>query len=96
MRSPFELKSLIEWLEKQPAEAEYDYSEPRKCLLWQYFRHIGFEGHGVIPGFYRASLCAEFKSLPEGFESVASGGLFGPNGRTFGAALQRARLLDAQ
>ena len=41
---PLSLDSLIAWLEKQPADAKYCYSDTGACLLAQYFAAIGFEG----------------------------------------------------
>lgn len=74
---PFSLESLIAWLEKQPADREYNWASIDECMCAQYFgcgadwaeRHDQFEfATGIRP------------------DAIALGRPW-----TFGAALERAR-----
>jgi hypothetical protein len=80
----FSLKSLIQWLEMQPAEKEYDFNDCKgACLLDRYANAMGLRGN-----LYRyGKLCETF-----------DGGVYGEGPmiacklpHTFGAALDRAR-----
>lgn len=89
---PFSLKSLIAWLEQQPAAGKYCYSESGHCLLARYLTAMGFEGVGISPWTYRHLPDREDrKELPDGWNNIAFGYPF-----TFGAALERARAVLAQ
>lgn len=81
---PFQLGTLIAWLEKQPANETYCYMSHGQCLLAQYFRAMGFDV-GRIGGF-SVILDGEKIFLPQDFSNIP---LFEP--RTFGGALARAR-----
>ena len=87
---PFSLESLIAWLEKQPAEATYNYCEPSQCLLGKYVAANGGEYFGA------------HYQIGDQAQSAMSYGL-GPLGDivhggpwTFGDALDRARKLLAE
>lgn len=77
MANPFSLESLIAWLEKQPPDANYDWSDAAKCVLGQFAAAMGADD-------------AELESLSlsniEPFDNVALDSPY-----TFGAALERAR-----
>jgi hypothetical protein len=84
----FSLESLIAWLEKQPASQAYDYDCNGHCMLAQYFTAKGFEN--VLMGSYNFDYGPGWEhshSLPEVFNDIA----VSLEGRTFGAALDRAR-----
>lgn len=84
---PFELGTLIAWLEKQPADGAYDYRECDECMFWHYFKSHGLPLSSVGPGYYRLSpnIC-QTHDLPEHFEDIAWQSPW-----TYGAALARAR-----
>jgi len=89
---PFSLESLIAWLEKQPADTAYDYTEPCGCLLAQYFTANGYADVAVMPNAVEYTLAGLDMSanFSEGLEFAA----IGPENTrdwTFGAALARAR-----
>jgi len=46
--------SLIAWLEKQPADGTYPYSDPCNCMLAQYFDAHGF-GYAHVASYGKAS-----------------------------------------
>lgn len=86
------IESLIAWLEKQPCDGTYDFTEPSACLLAQYLKfHGATERHDYALGSGEA--IAYF-----GDDGVIIHGMPGAKGRadratmwTFGAALERAR-----
>jgi hypothetical protein len=83
----FSLDSLIAWLEKQPAEREYDYVDGRVCMMNQYLSAHGIRVAGVAADYYRAEPLSYVRvPLPHSFIDIA---LRGP--ATFGAALARAK-----
>lgn len=49
LNDPFELGTLIAWLEKQPANKIYDYTSPCGCVLAQYFNDHGYKEAAVAP-----------------------------------------------
>ena len=81
---PFSLDSLIVWLENQPAGKQYDFNDRRgRCLLCQYLAD-------AAPGVYWCRAYIKItRSAPE-TELVAR-----QTPWTFGAALERARALQA-
>jgi hypothetical protein len=93
MRSPFELKSLIDWLEKQPADAEYDYLNNDDCLLCRYFRSVGLPLAGVAPvgGSHWTDDRWESRPLPDTLRATSRREPW-----NYGAALERARALLAK
>lgn len=76
MKNPLSLDAFIDWLEKQPAEREYDWWCPLSCLLAQYAKHIGFRHYCELP----------LTALTSWENAVAR-----PRPHNFGAALGRAR-----
>lgn len=89
---PFSLESLITWLEKQDPHAGYNYCDTRQCLLAQYHA-----AHGTtlrvtaLGGELPENSSDEYKA-----EWIARGHHCTPHDRTFGAALERARALQAR
>lgn len=83
---PFSLKSLMEWLEKQPADDEYCFLDTGGCLFFQYLDHNGVVVASVGGNYYRAEQHGEMITLPHGWPKIAA-----EEPRTFGAALERAR-----
>lgn len=97
-KDPLSLDSLIGWLEKQPAAADYEYESTHHCLLSQYFTAMGYENVRVMPtGFAHGSskrpIGEDWRALPAGFSYIALGYCINSNNWTFGAALDRARSL---
>lgn len=79
------ISTLIAWLEKKPAAHEYDFRNCKgECLLGQYWAAHGIEW---VPGRYAALQNEGGNSW--GMEIAA------PSPKTFGAALARARELQA-
>jgi hypothetical protein len=94
---PFNLDNLIAWLEKQPADMSYVYTNPCGCVLAQYFQQYGYRRVSTL-GVYAAD---DSIKLPEGWDRIASGhGCYLKDidkRLTFGRALGRARALrDSQ
>jgi len=91
---PFALASLIAWLESQEPLSDYCYSNTGECLLARYFTACGFNKVIMAAGFFyhwpQPSPAFEMTKLPPHFNDIAKGKL-----RTFGAALARARELEA-
>lgn len=88
---PFSLESLIAWLEKQPAEATYDYGDSRQCMAAQCLR-----SHGVDESRYVGLSGYALEDFFPGFRAIAIGDAdIVSDGWTFGAALSRARAVLA-
>lgn len=96
---PFELGTLIDWLDQQPRDEKYDYYCNGECLMAQYFTAMGFEDvtmyascfvHGRnVPSNMGEEECIKAgwtTKLPVGFDNIAHN-----SPRTFGYALARAR-----
>jgi hypothetical protein len=85
---PFSLDSLIAWLEKQPADKEYNWSLAGSCLLGQWC-----EARGLLGGelFNKSLELGQWSNGNDVFAEVALGNL---SECTFGAALKRARALS--
>lgn len=84
---PQSLEALTSWLEQQPADKTYCYTDQGRCLAAQYHRHISVEYQPEIV-FFTASKSDPFEYIIEWI------GVKHP--RTFGAALERARAIAAQ
>lgn len=84
----FSLKGLISWLETQPPNLAYKYSNNRDCLITQYFRArgvpLGPMGVGSINWEDADRLQHD---LPDHFDDVAIWGA-----PTYGGALKRAKI----
>jgi hypothetical protein len=91
---PLSLESLIAWLEKQLAGARYDYGCNGTCMLARYFYRV--DPNFLSVGTSRVSFEDGDRffdwELPDGWDDIAFGDA-GPY--TFGAALERARALQA-
>lgn len=86
---PFSLQSLIAWLEKQPADIPYCFTDVGHCLLAQYLNASGLPTHNVNPNGFYLEPKKNFVPLPWVFNRIANGHGDGPS--TFGGALYRAR-----
>lgn len=78
---PFSLVSLIAWLQKQNPNAHYDYCIPQECLIGQWLKSSGIAECGL------KSHQVQRLFGGRGDDIVI------PHPRTFGAALERARVL---
>lgn len=91
---PLTTKALIAWLEQQPADKEYCYTEPGSCLLAQYLHHVfGFEvliDRHSFDLFDGDNHVVRSAAPPTDWADIAIA-----RPRTFGAALERARKLAA-
>ena len=84
---PFSLKSLIAWLEKQPADRAYEFYDCDACLIAEYLRAVkGWE----TPANHTSSYVTGFFGSMEEYHGVAARWPW-----TFGAALERARALES-
>ena len=90
--NPFSLENLIAWLEKQPADAEYEFCQWENCLLAQWLLTIdptSRPARGRTSGFFYSALgqtidLTRFRHIALPLDSYQRVG-------TFGAALERAR-----
>lgn len=89
---PFELSTLITWLELWPLEKQYDYPEPGRCLLTQYFAAHGFLDVRVGRNHFYSGPRLYF--LTDGFNEIAAGRGIREDW-TFGHALGRARTMQS-
>jgi hypothetical protein len=80
------LESLIAWLETQPADKVYCYSNTGDCLHHQYFTAMGMVMKSGVGGTYVNLESGKRVYFSDGFIHTAA---FEPH--TFGAALDRAR-----
>lgn len=89
---PFTLPALIAWLETMPGDRAYRYGDVCRCLLGEYFTAMGFEGVVVGPESFDHSRQRNVV-YPRIFDDIAvgRGSMFKNTGRSFGAALTRAR-----
>lgn len=89
---PMQLATLIAWLQTRDPCDRYDYKNCRHCLLARYFRDCGFAGVEVSRTHVKHDdgvlIFGSMQELPTYFDWIASDGT-----PTFGAALQRARLV---
>lgn len=92
-RNPMTVTSLVAWLEKQPANGEYNYANSIDCMLCRYFRahEVAFDGVNATTYW----LGDQRTQLPEHFDNIARGnaGLIVDDCPewNYGAALRRAR-----
>jgi hypothetical protein len=90
---PFSLESLIAWLEKQPADQQYEFCEYNNCLLAQWLQSIDPKAQ-VTPedGFTYRALGTRVDLWGDTFPKIAhAGDTHARHRHTFGAALERAR-----
>jgi hypothetical protein len=88
MQSPFELKSLISWLEKQPPEREYDYYDINgECPASCYTKSLGIgDGTSLSDNSLGRNLWLHLHAYYGAW-------VLSPTPWTYGAALSRARTL---
>lgn len=87
--NPFSLESLIAWLETQPTNQGYCYTDHGRCLLSQYFASFGFSEVQIFSGgIWQHDGSPLTDQYPIVFDAIALGN---PFNRTFGAALDLAR-----
>jgi hypothetical protein len=87
IETPAPLLRFIAWLEKQPAEVEYDYTQPARCAIAQWLKSEGAADFVLIS-----------KKIDELFGPMANT-IVNPhqgNDMTFGGALKRARAFQAR
>lgn len=77
------LESLVEWLEKQPADEHYDWTDARHCCIGRWLSAMGTSDRDV---FGKSNKLA----MDDPFYEIAVAGPSG-DGHTFGSALKRAR-----
>lgn len=83
---PLTLPNLIAWLEQQPADKVYCYTDHGRCLIGQYLTSLGYTSVSVYSNDWFSHSKNSYVELPASFDNVA---IFGD--RTFGGALKRAR-----
>lgn len=79
------LEGLIAWLEEHPAETTYDYCDIGNCLVARYLRARGVKKFELFP--------EELRRL--GWYEIAHNSAGGCCDWTYGAALERARAVQA-
>lgn len=84
----YSLDTLIAWLELQPGDGAYCYSDNGQCLLAQYFSYYGFSDIGMGSQFFNHGPRREEVFLPDWFNAIAVRKLW-----VIGAALARAKAL---
>lgn len=87
---PFSPSSIVAWLEKQPADAAYDYCNPFNCLLCQYFRACGLKCNSVTFNHRFPTLTSGGFVFPMFLKMISQGADY-QECWTFGQALERAR-----
>ncbi len=85
--SVFSIHGLINWLERQDPETEYDYTLPATCLLTAYFKSHGVRPEGAFDYGPVCSMTAPWAEISDNKVGV-------PN--TYGAALARAKSIVAE
>lgn len=91
---PFNIYSLIAWLEKQPEHQAYDYENcDGGCLLGLYMASLGFDWHGKVMG---SKMRATFGDRGGQFKQAVYDHIARVQPWTFGAALSRARKAAGQ
>ena len=106
----FSVKSLVNWLEKQPTDKAYDYADGKACPCTQYFQAMGLPVEAVTMSHWYEPTGPEGR-LPRGhaypviLAEIAHGGWRPNDGiqlpkraiyRTFGEALKLARKVQAR
>lgn len=92
MRHPLSLEAFSAWLDQQPPEKEYDYTDPWNCAICQYLKHIGLKFDSVDPGYIFATGDRVLAEIPEHWNEVSQSRRFIGKAR-FGEAAERAREL---
>jgi len=84
---PYTKEHFIGWLRRQPADKTYVYGDPCNCLNAQYHREVG---KSYCVPFINKEYPATHASLTTQIEWIARNCKSGPDGRTFGHALDCA------
>ena len=87
----FSLEGLIAWLETQEPETQYDYCDPRGCLLCSYFRARGIDVNTLTILGIR-TFGGDTLRYPEILADAAGNGV-SIDQHTYGHALARAKAL---
>lgn len=84
------MERFVAWLETMPPEQSYDYCDCKRCLLSQYLRHRG-KWSPIVGPYSWTNWILWSRPIPEIFNDIAVGRGGSNGGRTYGAALARAR-----
>ena len=88
---PYSFDNLIEWLEMQPAEEQYNYNDPMDCLLALWLKSKG----KVRTDLVNSSFCYFLNSQSVNLSHLAwlADGNLTFHSQTFGMALSRAKVM---
>jgi hypothetical protein len=98
VRHPITLEAFADWLERQPAERAYNYTDPYACPIAQYLQAQGVPAYGVTHNLWHDANCVSHE-FDDRMREAAIGEWDRPRGErwTFGQAARRAReLLNVQ
>lgn len=90
-RDIFDLNRIIDWVEKQPADKEYNYVSTGYCLIAQYLIAQGETDVHVTPTAAYFRRCEDGARLPNGVNRAVEQGR--DEGWTFGGALKELKAL---
>ena len=86
-------QQLEAWLEKQPADGQYNYENCTTCALAQYFTSHGYTRIIMGPREFNYDLEGLVR-LPDGWNDLVNPVSFSRGWNTYGAALKRARAVQ--
>lgn len=88
MKPIISVEGLVDWLEKQPGETTYQYTDTRDCLLFRYIKSTGrpISSMGAISWREKGLFFMKDYSLPAKLNSISIDGE-----STYSAALARAK-----
>ena len=88
----FEIDNVIQWLSGLDPNEEYNYVSNKHCLIAQLVTDEGYTNVSCGPDDIRANEFQWSQAIPEWLHDISGDVDFkkANNGRTFGAALQRA------
>ena len=87
-----DLNDLISWLEAQPSDETYDYTNSENCLLCRFLKSRGLSDPVVNSTHWYAYSDGPGVQLPPDFDQIARGYMFGWRYElTYGDALRRAK-----
>lgn len=95
------LQDLIDWLQVQDPDDTYVYTAPSRCLLHQYLTHLGAVDASVGPDAYDFMNPVDelspriYGKISSQLNMVAMSSSDAPETQTYGAALERALVLQA-
>lgn len=87
-RDIFDLNRIIDWVEKQPADKEYNYVNTKHCLIAQYLKAQGKTDVHVSHVSAYFDGCESGLRLPNGVNCAVRQGCW-----TFGGALKELKAL---